>query len=230
MNNNSFQTNLDNNYINLETYFDIAFENSAIDFFNGKTSRVSNEQDISVENLGFIPFEVDTQNNSEITNEEVLKDIDYKTPEFETKKSWLEKMQESKNPFAKAIAKGLVTFSSKNRKALPAPQVQEGKAKPRRFDAEQEGFDFSDGDLFPSKFIAIRNTIRKIIVKDNNSKIVSKPESTIKPITSNNFDKRVKVSKEELNKVKTQQTVIPQKVDSTKSVSSVKQTDDDYTL
>ena len=197
-----------------ENYFDFEM-NAVIDYFKN-TFLKEDVLEESKENF------VEQENNNDIKDE-------YEVPQFEEKKSLIEKMQESKNPFARTIAKGLMKITGKTAKALPEPQKQqEGAAKPRSYDSNGVGFDITDSDLFPSKRMALKNTFRKLFNFKNNNIKENEPVQTIKPITSSDFDKRIKLSQNPMNEVKVDAPIIPKKQDIIKdNVINPKESKDD---
>ena len=197
-----------------DNFFDFEM-NAVIDYFKN-TFLKEDVLEESKENF------VEQENNNDIKDE-------YEVPQFEEKKSLIEKMQESKNPFARTIAKGLMKITGKTAKALPEPQKQqEGAAKPRNYDSNGVGFDITDSDLFPSKRMALKNTFRKLFNFKNNNIKENEPVQTIKPITSSDFDKRIKLSQNQMNEVKVDAPIIPKKQDIIKdNVINTKESKDD---
>ena len=102
-------------------------------------------------------------------------------------------MQESKNPFARAISNGLMAMTGRNKKALP-----EASTKPRSFDSNATGFDITDSDLFPTKGMAFKKTIQKLFNKKKAAEPERIPIQTIKPLNANDFNSRISVSEEQL--------------------------------
>lgn len=179
--------------------------------------------------------EIDKETLDNVKSEQSVFDLqeEYETLEFEAKKSLIEKMQESKNPFARAISKGLMAFSGRKQKSLPASQMQQEAASTQQaFDNEDleasnanknARMDITDRALIPAGK-GIRNTLIGIGEgfmngignlfkgnKNNNEQV--QEVATIKPVTpTNTFDTKYAVQLNNgqgpiIPSVKTAQTV-----------------------
>ena len=174
----------------LEEFFDNTFQNEDIEYFSEINSEMKESEFLEPNNKDTIQYDEEQQLNND----------DYETPQIESKQSWIERMQESKNPFARAISKGLMRISGRGKKALPEPQLQqEASTKPRSFDSDTTGFDITDSDMFPTKGMAFKKTIQKLFSNKKNIEPERIPLQTIKPLNAKDFNSRISVSEEQLN-------------------------------
>lgn len=232
----------------LDDYFAQAFEEAPEYFVEPEVSKEDvqeiDEAEPSEIDVADIPITGQTDSKEEIEVTDVKPPIteepEYEAPTIETEKTWLQKMQDSRNPFARTIAMGLARFMNRgSKKALAEPQMQaEATAKRKTFDDEgKKGYGIDDIGVVPLGK-AIQSTIlrfargvndffRRGKKEDVEPKIVNMPyrQSTE---TISRF--RVKISDADQiaigRQAKEKQKIIP-KVVKTVSAGNDQRTDDD---